>query len=116
MVMVAPVRGMKTCSLCGESKPVDDFHRRRHYSRDGHRAACKTCTAEERRKRRSEKSSAALPEERQKQRVRYQTRQLILSGELTPQRCQVCGGRDVQAHHPSYEGPEAVRTVAAALG
>lgn len=33
---------MKTCIMCRESKPLDDFHRRAT-SKDGHRESCKPC-------------------------------------------------------------------------
>ena len=33
---------MKTCRKCGETKPLDEFHRRKS-SRDGRQACCKTC-------------------------------------------------------------------------
>src|SRR3954447_3530829 len=33
---------MKTCTLRGETKPLDQFHRRAR-SRDGHQAHCKAC-------------------------------------------------------------------------
>src|SRR4051812_10020332 len=33
---------MKTCTLCGETKPLDQFHRRAR-SQDGHQAHCKAC-------------------------------------------------------------------------
>ena len=36
---------MKTCTQCGETKPLDDFHRW-NAGRDGHRAACKRCHCE----------------------------------------------------------------------
>ena len=109
--MPSAARTLKTCSRCGEAKPHEAFHRRRHYSRDGHRAACKACTSAETKKARESRSGTQSDEERRKQQVRYQTRRLIMAGELVPQRCGVCGCRDVQAHHPSYEGDDAARTV-----
>ena len=33
---------MKTCAKCGDTKPLDEFHRKKS-SRDGRRARCKTC-------------------------------------------------------------------------
>ena len=102
---------IKTCSVCGAQKPLDEFHRRRHYSRTGHRAACKVCTSQKKRRDREARSGTTSDEERRKQQVRHQTRRLILAGELVPCPCEVCSGLDVQAHHPEYDSPEAHRTV-----
>jgi len=32
----------KTCTMCGETKPVGEFHKNKR-TRDGHRSACKAC-------------------------------------------------------------------------
>lgn len=101
----------KTCSMCGELKPLSEYHRRRHYKKDGHRAACKTCTAQETKKAREARGGTISDEERKKAQVRHATRRLIMSGELVPQPCEVCQSLDVQAHHPSYEGEDAARRV-----
>lgn len=102
----------KICSGCGISQPIDDYHRRGYYTKDGHRAACKSCTAKETKKARESKGDIPISDEaRKKGLVRSQTRALILKGELIPRPCEVCEGVDVQAHHPSYDGPEAPHTV-----
>ena len=40
---------MKTCTKCGETKPLDDFHRQRS-SADGRKAWCRECAAESKRR------------------------------------------------------------------
>ena len=40
---------MKTCSTCGESKPLSEFQKRAT-SRDGHKPACKVCSSKSYRK------------------------------------------------------------------
>lgn len=40
---------MKTCPKCGETKPLDDFHRNRSGA-EGRQARCRECTAEDRRR------------------------------------------------------------------
>lgn len=99
---------MKMCSVCGRLQPITDFHRRRHYSKDGHRAACKDCTAKKSREARQDRApKRTTDEDRLKAQVRARTRKFILSGELIPRPCRVCGGLEVQAHHPEYEHPDA---------
>ena len=44
---------MKTCTKCGETKPLDDFHRNQSGA-DGRRSRCRECTAEYRRRYREE--------------------------------------------------------------
>ena len=44
---------MKTCTKCGETKPLDDFHRHRS-SADGRKARCRECRAEDKRRYREE--------------------------------------------------------------
>ena len=39
---------MRTCSECGETKPLDEYHRNKN-SRDGRRSRCKTCRRSEKR-------------------------------------------------------------------
>lgn len=36
---------MKTCTVCGERKPLEDFHRTCFNKTDGRRGTCKPCTA-----------------------------------------------------------------------
>lgn len=43
--MAAVEAPTKTCRKCGETKPLDEFHRNRK-SRDGHQSRCKPCMIE----------------------------------------------------------------------
>jgi hypothetical protein len=94
----------KVCSLCHERKPLAAFHRRQHYVRSGHRAACKDCTREAARKARVEKPQRS---DRLKHRVRMRTRSAIRRGDLTARPCRICGHHEAEAHHPDYEAPDA---------
>ena len=44
----APFTSMKTCTKCGELKPLGDYHKRAA-SKDGHKYICKACSVEEHR-------------------------------------------------------------------
>ena len=94
----------KTCSKCGQELPISEFHRRRHYVRSGHRAACKECTREATRIARI-KNPVVI--DLQKHKIRARTREAIRRHELTPLPCQVCGNLEVEAHHPHYSGGDA---------
>lgn len=93
----------KTCSCCGEEKPLSEFHRRRHYVRSGHRAACKACTREISRRAREE---TPRPVDKLKARIRARTGRAIRRGELVVEPCRVCG-RPAESHHPDYLAPDA---------
>ena len=41
------IASQKTCSKCGETKPLSDFSRKAKKSRDGYRAQCKSCQSAE---------------------------------------------------------------------
>jgi len=94
----------KTCSKCGRTLPYSEFHRRRHYVRDGRQSACKDCTREATRRARAENPPRL---DLRKHRVRARTRQAIRRGELIPQPCEECGNTEVEAHHPDYDAPDA---------
>ena len=86
----------KTCSRCAVSKPLTEFHRRRHYVRSGVRAACKECTAT------ASARSPRSPADSTKALIRARTRRAIVDGVLKRERCVVCGDSDVQPHHLDY--------------
>jgi hypothetical protein len=93
----------KRCTLCGQVKPLDAYHRRRHFSRTGYRAACKDCT---------QKINQTRPwynrySDKQKNAVRDRTRKAIARGDLVPQPCLYCSSLAVEAHHLNYEGENA---------
>ena len=107
--MLDRTRQKKKCSICGDPKSLDEFHRRRHTVRCGYRAACKACTREVRRLYQAKQTMTEeeKKEARLKARVRSRTQTAIKNGELIPQPCRVCGNPDSEVHHLSYEGPNA---------
>lgn len=51
----------KTCTACGHTKPLDEFHKytgKTARSPDGHRAVCKQCRCADQRKRYHEQKAA----------------------------------------------------------
>lgn len=54
---------MKTCTKCGETKSLDDFHRDRSQA-DGRRARCRECVAEDKRRWREENRDKELERNR----------------------------------------------------
>ena len=94
----------KTCTICGRTLPISEFHRRRHYVRSGYRAACKRCTSLRARQARARRPSER---DRKKERARSKTRTAIEHGLLSPGPCKVCGAAEVQAHHLDYDAPDA---------
>ena len=98
---------MKACSNCGRHLPLSAFHRRRHYVRSGYRAACKDCTRKATRKARVGRSVRRTAAERQKAKVRARTREAVRTGLLAHAPCEVCGAKNVDPHHATYEGMEA---------
>ena len=94
---------LKVCSLCGQPKPLSEFHRRRQTVKSGFRAACKACTSEARKKiPRKPKDE----EERHKARVRAQTQYAVEQKTLVTTPCARCGDPDSEAHHLSYDRPD----------
>jgi len=99
----------KVCSACGQLLPLSAYNRRRRYSRDGRRAACRSCSNA---KRREARKLRPPQQDLQRQRVRQRTHSAIKRGKLIRGACERCEAVDgVQAHHPSYEGEEAHLTV-----
>ena len=88
---------MKVCTICGVEKPLEAFHRRRHRTHDGRRAACADCTNAQNRE---EKRQRSDPE---KARVRVRTLAAVEAGLFSREPCAVCGSDEVEAHHLSYD-------------
>lgn len=101
----------KICSRCGFSKPLSEFHRRRHYTRSGYRAACKACTRERNLELgvHQRLAEAHTSDGRKKRRVRDRTRSAVQRGSLNKGPCcEGCGVEErIQAHHPDYDDPQA---------
>lgn len=112
---------VKKCATCGEYKPVSEFGKHSRTS-DGIRGSCKECNnlAKERYRAAHKAEVAAYAREYRQQpmaawknRVRQETRTLILSGViLHPGCCEVCGlaatEETIQCHHNSYNVPDDV--------
>jgi hypothetical protein len=71
----------KTCTKCGETKVLDDFHKKTT-SKDGHSGECKACVAARKAKRRQENPSAKALRR--------------LAWESNPQTTKVCKGCGVE--------------------
>ena len=84
--------------------PLSEFHRRRHYVRDGHRAACKACTAAKTHAARQQRPALSDP---MKTKVRWRTAEAVRKGELVQRPCERCGAEKAQAHHPRYDSDDA---------
>jgi hypothetical protein len=102
----------RTCSRCERELPLESFHRRRHYVSTSVRSACRDCTAKTVAAAREALGSRPSTElERLKERVRARTARAVARGEITRAPCEVCSDPNSEAHHPSYEGPDAHRDV-----
>jgi len=127
-----PMNSEKTCSKCGESKPLSAFYAQMR-RKDGRMSHCKECHKEGVRK------NEAIPEEirkakraqrKEKARVqklkRYQHLKIrrshplkfrailalgeaIKSGEVRTKPCEICGALKVKPHHDDYSKPLEVR-------
>ena len=84
----------KACTRCGVVKPVAEYHRSAG-ARDGLASRCRPCV------------SASRSRQPAKQRkAHYLVNRAIVSGELSPQPCEVCGTEErIEAHHPDYDRP-----------
>lgn len=122
----------KTCFKCGETKPLSDFYRHKAMS-DGHLGKCKECAKHDARNHRSANLERvrAYDRTRSKQphrrahiarnaakwrranpkgyRAHGAVNNAIRTGTLTREPCEVCGAREVHAHHDDYNKPLDVR-------
>jgi hypothetical protein len=122
----------KTCSKCGETKPLDEFYRHPQMT-DGRLGKCKECTkkdvkrrydmnpeviaAYERKRTQTPHRKAKAIEYQHTRRTKfpekYKARQAVANairdGRLVRQPCEVCGSLNVEAHHDDYSKPFDVR-------
>ena len=97
----------KTCSKCGNTKPLESFSKDRA-KKDGHRPECRKCDAKYRRtdsyRSNHSRYKAQSPE---KQKAHRLINKAIKSGELTrPSTCSKCGNNGaIEAHHEDYTKP-----------
>lgn len=128
---MTPAVDSKQCSVCGETKPLDDFPRHRR-GRHGRAYDCRKCraaydaspdrlarkVAANKRYRSTEKGKSA----NNAHAVRYHRRhpeklravqlvhEAVQRGDLTKNPCERCGATDqVQGHHDDYSKPLEVR-------
>ena len=117
---------MKTCSKCGEVKPLTEYYRDAR-SKGGLRSCCKPChieavktwivanpekhaTYRDRWKRENPEKTAdrisrwqqANPE---KHRAHVAVMNAIRHGKIVSQPCVVCGDKKSEGHHPDYSKP-----------
>lgn len=71
--------GMKTCPRCGETKPLDEFHRNRREA-DGRQSRCKTC--------RSARPSTYVPRQTVVAERMERNRELLRDGQRWCSRCE----------------------------
>ena len=118
----------KTCFVCGETLPIDDFYRHPEMA-DGHLGKCKNCCkaqAHGYRKarvdhwREYDRNRFHMPERKtslyatakkmrtvypEKNRARRLVSKAIRNGTLQRQPCAMCGATKVEAHHTDYSKP-----------
>ena len=122
----------KKCFKCGETKPIEEFYKHPEMA-DGHLGKCKECTKKDvsenyrknidyyieyyknrnhthKRKRQilfyQKKRRRINP---QKEKAHRAVNNAVKSGRLIRQPCEVCGSKNVQAHHDDYSKPLEVR-------
>jgi hypothetical protein len=119
---------MKTCFKCGCQKLLTEFYRHSRMA-DGHLNKCKDCTKTDVAQHRHgkgrnrtlayDRERAALPKRKEQQKqivwrwrmqfperkqAQSKLRYAVLTGEIKPQLCFVCG-KIAEAHHPDYSRP-----------
>lgn len=107
---------MKTCTKCGEEKPLEDFvkyERAKAHHGDGHRGWCKKCHSAVMRGKWATGRYRDMDNERTRRRhqsisAHKAVEAAIKSGAIVRQPCEKCGDEDVVAHHPDYTKPLAV--------
>lgn len=103
---------MKSCTKCGDSKPLRSQFYRNSKAKDGLRTTCKICDNETRalrKKNNPEQESryqqlSYLRRDPIKLAARRAVTNAITTGKLTKLPC-ACGSTDVEAHHPDYSKP-----------
>jgi hypothetical protein len=108
----------KTCSACGETKPLIEFFKRKR-GKDGYNSQCKLCVAKMPGQREADRERAAQwrrdnPERHQANTRAYRERNperhvarnavyfAVKRGELVRQPCEGCGNPGTDARHDDY--------------
>lgn len=93
---------LKTCSECGEVKPLDSFYRHLR-SKDKHQSCCKVCQNG-----RCYRSGAVPRYQKRnahKIRAKLLAEKAVKDGLIIMQPCEVCGATKVEMHHEDYGKP-----------
>lgn len=126
---------MKICSVCKTDLPHGSFHKNKG-SKDGLSSICKQCKKKKDReylennrekikqtkRKYKEKNRDRLNERNRKydseyrkrsyvvirNKIRQKTRRMIINNEIIKTPCEVCGSKQVEAHHKDYNFPEKV--------
>ena len=110
----------KTCTTCGDLKPITEFHRRRMLGPDGRMHECAVCRclrmrayakSPHGREKRRAMAAARRANDDGREAARNAVMNAVASGRLVrPSACEECGaaGR-VEGHHPDYSKPLEVR-------
>ncbi len=105
----------KVCRACQRTLPLDDFYRNPKNS-DGRHHECKACRRDYQASyRQTEAGRAADRRQYARDRAagkiaaRSRLGNLIASGRLDRQPCEVCGDPASHAHHPDYDKPLGVQ-------
>jgi len=121
---------MKTCTKCGQIKPIEDYHRNKSM-RDGHLNSCKACRVIQGVKDRAVNPDIYREQMRRHSKASYKRRTAhvaqkhkahydrfpekfrayravaaaLRAGELERLPCEVCGDAKSQGHHETYSKP-----------
>jgi hypothetical protein len=118
---------MKVCTVCGETKALDDFPPFIH-GKDGKRAQCRECHRAAKKQWRltspqaqafdreyvkrpevrvkvAERVKRWYAENPEKQKAQGQLRHAVNTGRLTRGACAICGDQKTHGHHEDYSKP-----------
>lgn len=97
----------RACTLCGLTKPVDQFQKPRP-GRGGYGSRCRDCERARSRLHTDYRRGGKKKQDPIKHRARAAVQYALKTGRLVRRPCEVCGG-PAQAHHQDYSRPLDVR-------
>lgn len=111
------LRESKACTVCGETKPLDEFHREAR-AKDGRTSSCRACREvqskrwrEANRERRREMVRQHRKRHPEKAKARWQLQSAVKEGRIEkPLTCERCAQTfekkdEIQGHHRDYSKP-----------
>lgn len=105
----------KKCTVCGQAKELSEFYVRNR-SKDGLESYCKGCDKARVKNWQSNNSDWVREKDRkykkkypEKVKAAEMANYAIKTGRLKKQPCEVCGEKNVHAHHDDYSEPLEVR-------